>query len=165
MRHGHFALGAVHRARQKVAKAAMEGARANKLQLAALAQVCWTVGRRFRRIVKCRGYARSWSRPVVLDGFRDRFCMDFGPQNDSKTTPKQRPIGLVSHLQREPLIQPHPSVRAPLGHDCVTPLIASLSGSSGLDFSRATAKGSACVGSLRGGMNAKTGTQRAWSGQ
>ena len=48
----------------------MAKACANKLQLAALAQACWTVGRRFRRIVKCRGYARSWSRPVVLDGFR-----------------------------------------------------------------------------------------------
>ena len=48
----------------------MAKACANKLQLAALAQACWTVGRRFRRIVTCRGYARSWSRPVVLDGFR-----------------------------------------------------------------------------------------------
>ena len=34
MRRRHFALGAAHRARQKVAKAVMAGARANKLQLA-----------------------------------------------------------------------------------------------------------------------------------
>ena len=34
MRRRHFALGAAHRARQKVAKAVMAGARANKFQLA-----------------------------------------------------------------------------------------------------------------------------------
>ena len=34
MRRRHFALGAAHRARQKVAKAVMAGAHANKFQLA-----------------------------------------------------------------------------------------------------------------------------------